>query len=80
MKKIIIYIFFIFFLIVFYFTNFTIKNDNLYIFEKNKKKNIIPYKIKYFGDSISSGLYSYLGSDILKKAEIKKYTTTFLIT
>ena len=35
-----------------------------------------PYKIKYFGDSISSGLYSYLGSDILKKSEIKKYTTT----
>ena len=48
MKKIIVYIFIIFFLIVFYFTNFTIKNDNLYIFEKNKKKNLIPYKIKYF--------------------------------
>jgi glucose/arabinose dehydrogenase len=48
MKKTIVYIFIFFFLIVFYFTNFNIKNDNLYIFEKNKKKNIIPYKIKYF--------------------------------
>ena len=46
MKKYTIYIFTIFFCIVFYFTNFTVKNDNLYIFEKTK--NFIPYNIKYF--------------------------------
>jgi len=41
-----------------------------------KESTSAPYKINYFGDSISSGLYSYLESDILQKAEIKKYTST----
>jgi|10_taG_2_1085330.scaffolds.fasta_scaffold46895_2 hypothetical protein len=46
------------------------------IYKKPISDHVPPYKIKYFGDSISSGLYSYLGSDILKKSEIKKYTNT----
>jgi len=46
------------------------------IYKKPLNDHLPPYKIKYFGDSISSGLYSYLESDILKKSEIKQYTNS----